>query len=343
MEKLPEFKRPSPDVVGTASPKRKTELQLSILERFGEHHYKQFPNDGAALRAHEYDKREVEKIAISLANEITNDLRVKSGLAPFDVPEQNIHVVPDKVLRAVSNSGDSAVTLADKQAIFIDAEKIRQNLFIMASVVLHEIIHLKQFEIEQLDDAHRSHAPYRSGFEIDSTFKKDKMAKGFYRVFTGLNEAVVATMENKFVGRIAENIPELKDEIEWLKSHEAAELKEKVAHERGVDVNEIFWISRDGKFFETRSYVGQRQTLQYLVETIYQDNKDKFASDEAVMWLFFVAHFNGKILGLAKLIENSFGKESFRILGTMDKENISAGITLHTLEKRRRLLLAKRK
>ena len=93
-EKMPQFERPEPVIVGPATPEKKKEYKQMILERFGERHYEQIPeNQRKILESLEYEKKPYEKSAIEKANEITNSLLNEFGLTSFDVPERNIHIV----------------------------------------------------------------------------------------------------------------------------------------------------------------------------------------------------------------------------------------------------------
>jgi len=53
------------------------------------------------------------------------------------------------------------------------------------------------------------------------------------------------------------------------------------------------------------------------------------------MKLFFKSHFDGKLLPIARLIEKSFDKGAFRIIGMMDDEN-SASLLMDYLIKHRK-------
>jgi hypothetical protein len=45
------------------------------------------------------------------------------------------------------------------------------------------------------------------------------------------------------------------------------------------------------------------------------------------------AHFTGRLLEIGRLVEKTFGKESFRILGNMDTDGKSAVLCFETLKK----------
>lgn len=92
-EKIPEFQRPEPVIVGPASPERKQKVKQMILERFGERHYEQLTEEQRQiLESLEYEKKDYEKLAIKQANEITDSFLQKFGLRSFNIPERKIHI-----------------------------------------------------------------------------------------------------------------------------------------------------------------------------------------------------------------------------------------------------------
>ena len=155
-------------------------------------------------------------------------------------------------------------------------------------------------------------------------------------MFEGLNEAVVAEIEKKYLPEMVEHNDETKDEWKWLQTEEAFTLKQKIAHENEIQLSEIVWINRGGKDYRTYPYGAQRQVLTYVVNSIWADGG--FESREEVLNLFFQGHFNGKLLKIARCVEKSFGKGSFRMLAGMSKESNSAWQMLEQLKKKRRLL-----
>ena len=55
-----------------------------------------------------------------------------------------------------------------------------------------------------------------------------------------------------------------------------------------------------------------------VTEEIINNYPEKYVSKEAIRKEFLKAHFNGNFLKIAQLIENTFGKGSFRTLGMMN-------------------------
>ncbi len=331
-EKLLSFKRPEPTVVGSVSKEKKEKIKQKILENFGEGHYNQIPEDKRKiLESLEYEKKPYEKSAIDISNKITNLMISEFGLTPFDIPEKNIHIVPESLYKEIDEGKNLGATFQKEQIIVLNAEK-NMNFFGRVSTIFHEIIHLKgYFSLEAQEDSLKLR---RSGLKMNTSFKKEKNI-GNFNLFHGLNEAVVAEIEKEYFKELVGQNQFLKKEYEWESSEEAQKLKEKIAEENGINADEILSVNKNGKNFETFSYIIQRKVLNYIVDQIYKDNEDKFNSRDDVMKLFFKAHFDGKIINLAKLIEKSFGKKAFRVIGIMDEQSNSARSVMDYLMKSR--------
>lgn len=303
-------------------PRKKEEYKQMILGRFGEHHYKQIrKHEKRILESLGRKKKPYEKLAIEKANEITNAMLDEFGLTPFDVPERNIHIMPKKLYKEIESDDDvPAVTFQEQQLIALNAERTVHPIY-RVSIILHEITHLKNFlAIEAHEDLYKS---WRRGLKIGTSRRKAERI-GYFEAFSGLDEAVVSEIQKKYLPGLLQQNKFLADEYNWEISKEAHDLKEKAAREEEIDTDEIIWITKDGKDYGSLPYYEERKVLSYIVDRLYKDNADKFDSRDEVMKLFFKSHFDGRLLLIARLIEESFGKGSFRMVGMMDDENTNS-------------------
>ena len=71
-------------------------------------------------------------------------------------------------------------------------------------------------------------------------------------------------------------------------------------------------------------YHDERQQFNALVDELFERNKEDFESREQVFNLFAEATMTGKLLPIARLIEKTFGKGSFKMIGekSADKTEI---------------------
>ncbi len=62
-------------------------------------------------------------------------------------------------------------------------------------------------------------------------------------------------------------------------------------------------------------YVDERRFFNKLLDRLYEKNKDSFSSRDEIFALFVKGGFGGNIMPVARLVEKTFGKGSFRRLG----------------------------
>ncbi len=329
----PKFERPEPTVIGPASDETKESVKRLILERFGEKHLEQLSEeDREKLESSELKKEPYEKLVIERANKITNELLRDAGQSPFEIPERNIHDIPNRLFEKLEDDGDTrAVTYSDQQSIFINSDKIR-NPIDRSATILHEMTHLKSFlSLEVHEDDLFIH---RAGLKVAPTRKK-REDLGYYNSFTGLNEAVVTEMEKTYLTQLLEFNKFIRNEKEWESSEEALKTKGDIAKEKNMDPEEIICLTKieGGYEYKIFPYPAQRKVLHHTVNKIFEDNRKKFKSENEVMKLFFNAHFNGQLIEIGRLIEKSFGEGSFRIVGMMDDDSKSANRVMDYLKK----------
>lgn len=350
-EPKPKFERPPVKVIGKIKEEKKKELSEEISRRFREGTIDDLPEKIVGeIEALEYDKRPYEVDFINASNELINETLRKYGLEPFDIPAKNIHMLPPELYKKLAlDKTNSAIHVPMKQLIILSASEHRLSPIKTAGTIFHEMVHLKgfvSFDVAEGDKPETEgakkqklefkRAARRVGLMISGSYKKSDEGR-YYESFRGLNEAVVTELENGYTDRVVKssNDPEVKKELEWLESDKAKEFKQGAAKNNNMPEEEILWISRDGKDFIRRPYADQRKVLRYLAEEIAA--KQGISKEEALD-LFIKAHFTGNILTIAKLVEKTFGKNSFFVLGGMDAEAQSARRTLDYLKKQRRLV-----
>ena len=342
-EKSTKFERPPIPVFGSVDSLFPEEEKQKVSEEFGgkfsEGEFTELSDKALEdIKTQEYDKRPYELEFIEKSSEITNRLREKYGLAGFDLSPRNIHILPPELFKKIYNNS-SAVANHDpyRQVITANSDGLRyqDNRVSEASSIFHETIHLKSYvslDIDQKEDKKRR-SIRRLGLTISEGYDKADKDE-WYESFRGLNEAVVSELEQRYADEVAQasSDPETQDEIKWLASKEALELKKKAVENKSFTEDEIKWISKDGERWLSRSYREHRRILKYIVGQVAEDAGE---STEKVYELFFKAHFTGNILEITKLIESTFGPGQFRALGMMSSEESSANQMLDYLKKQR--------
>ena len=313
-EKLPQGERPEVKIVGNAPKDLKEGLRKIYATLFGEGHFTDLP-EALYIRVQEKEiqKEQLDRDIIRACNDLTNEVLERNGSQPFDIPERNIHILSSEFYHQVHPTIGKvpAATLMERQAIIIDDET-RKKLIEYASSILHEVFHLKGYFAEEssntgTDKNEYTQIKYRVGLMISSLSKKDaRLGRVHIKNFIGLNEAVVSIFESTHLQELLERIN---------------------SPDRNTE-DFLLEINNDD------SYLPQIKVFRIIVESIAEAQE---MTEEEVINLFYKAHNDGHILHVAKLIEKTFGKGSFRFIGTMDKGEKSAGRVMDYLQKQRRL------
>lgn len=320
-------------------------MKKKISEYFGEKHLEDIPEKSKGeLKRQEYIKTPEELELIGCANKKTNEFMKQAGLNPYDVPDKNLHVVPPKLYQEIHGSGinsSSAATIKREQMAIFNADYCRTNPVLFGDDVFHEMMHLKNhFAIEVQKGKEEKAFEFRGSLNMQSAEKTDAKTGGSHEHFGGLEEAAIVFQEKKYFKEML-NLPILKKEKEWLESAEAAELKTKLAEEKKVPAENILWINKE-KDYSLLAYPIHYKIMDFLSSEIQKQFSEKYATPDDAALEFTTSSFNGHVLGLAKLVEKTFGKGSFEVLGMMTPEANSAIQMLEYLRRARARQLKKK-
>lgn len=329
MEKLPYGQRPEIKVVG-GSEGEKEKFKQRAQNEFGEGHQKMKNKElEKELQENEIEKSDVEQEIIAVANELTNEVLKRFGCQPFDIPEKNIHIYPEKFYKEkIAGDGAPGRFSFYRQAILLSEEGISKNPYYLAIIILHEMIHAKNFS--SLTNTKDDIFLRREGFKMH---RKDRDADTLYTVFHGMNEAITEKIAKEL-------FPDLLNSVSFFKhanENETDEFSLKLKDGIKDFTDEVYLFDKTTKKIDRFAYHEQRRVLDYVIQSLSEDNEDKFETKQNVLDLFYKAYFSGEVLEIARLIKKSFGEDAFRILGNISKEPQSAVEVLDYLEKKRRL------
>jgi len=176
--------------------------------------------------------------------------------------------------------------------------------------ILHEIMHLESFQSYQQI---KSHAITDRRLGISMVSYKD--GKSY---FLDINEAVTEELSKRFAekyfGKMEVLQPELDKKDSW-KRH----LKPHAKH-RGENLRYVEDVEGKSPTFFYHTYKDEREQLNELIADLYEKHKGRFESPEKVFDLFARACMTGKVLELARLIEDTYGKGAFRDLAEKTKQ-----------------------
>ncbi len=286
------------------SPRREEEFRESNISRvvgegIGDHHelqekYKQafiHPADqnwteNIPLADLEVEKTEQDKEIINLIfSKIPDFVQTYRGKA-VPVTQEHIHFLDrEKTLKLMIDYAEAyrkmdGVGLFNLRGqyigVFSDASFQER-----AHTVVHELIHFNSFHslnTPELVEKSESEESRRTGLVIA---RQGDMYRGDVDVppaFEWLNEAVTEELTIEFCKKYLSNTS------------------------AGVMENSQF-------------YENDRNALKTVIEDLFDKNRDSYGSEEEVFNLFAVGALEGNILPLAKLVDKTYGKGTFREWG----------------------------
>ena len=330
MEKGPEIR-----IVGRASAEKKEQVRREVERALFSHFESLSPREKEQFKKFEYPKSEKELALINFVNEETSRLMREAGIEPYDIPAENYHIIPPELYKKVAGDDGIAAAFSTRQGIIFDAQYFRDNPVNFGAVALHESLHLKAyFSIEVQEESSKvSKASYREGVVIQA-LQSHRYHGKYHQHFAGLDEAIVAETEKRLLAKLLDH-PELATEKEWLMSDKAMEMRRKLAKERKIPEDDIFWVGEEDNNCKTVPYFQQRNVLNYVCVEIQKQFPNEYQSADDVYKIFLKAHFTGQLLPLGRLVEKTFGEESFRLLGNMDTNSKSGVLHLESLKKAR--------
>lgn len=285
------------------------------------------------LETNSSDSKELEKTSeqhalIERTYAEMKDFLAQYGVEAVEIPVANVHVLDkakftEEELKKIQKQfgTENGFYSALKQGVAIMKDYNASKLSFLQTLI-HEMLHLQGFYSYQKseqktadltlrnEDESASMNIRRSGFSIGTN-------DGERLLFHKLNESVITELEIRFERMYMAEWPELVEEIkardEYIgqiaeRDHAPIEkVRQTVAGIKGDKISGYKWVSYP--------YHEERQQFNSLVDELYKRNRSDFESREQVFNLFADATLTGRLLPIARLIEKSFGKGSFRMIG----------------------------
>ena len=238
------------------------------------------------------------------------DFLAQFGLRAMSITPDHIHVADEATLTLETRKRNKIPN--DSGGFYMD-DKLgtvvfsNQNPLVFAGDVVHEILHLLAFNSLVPSEPHGEFVrPRRIGFQIIDR-------GGKIRYFHEVNEAITEELARIFDRTYFAGVPPLKLEV----AERNAFIK-KYPKTDGDNLQAIqSWQNPNGTWtteLTPYAYRNERKNLKILIDDIAEKNKTTFPSWHDVAKLFVEAAFTGRLLPVARAVEKSFGKGSFRML-----------------------------
>jgi hypothetical protein len=268
----------------------------------------------------EKDAEDVE-IIDGILTRISDFVREYDGKRVSGLNAANIHLIDTDKLSpeekaAIEDADIGAICDFETQSVVVLPKK--DSHLTTAQRIVHELMHLHAFTSLEVGESPSSESspmvtaqgaklyPRRIGFGVfDKTHTK--------RYFRDFDEAIIEELSSRFDARYFAEFPALAPELERRKK-----IQQTVKSAPQEIAAVVTKQSEEGRWetsIEQWRYRDQRRKLQSLIRDIYEAHVDEFASEEEVFKVFAKTVMTGRLLKIARLTEETFGKGSFSELG----------------------------
>lgn len=312
-EQLPKRESPVERVIGPGFDAEDYEIALEYLRR-------RFKiQDFEGLRGIEREKTEEEKEILNWVNNETNELIEAYGARSVDIPQKNIHIIPEEQWLKTTNMDNSAAfyNFSTQAILYRDAS----SKSLLAYRAFHEMMHIKFHQTAQYaeEKGKKGFTTYRSGLGLSSEKREDSAIQ-----FRKINEAIVETLAINFWNEKISKDGRFADEAIKIERAKNVLREEKLE----IQFDELAAVTQkepDGNpQFLYFSYPDERAALGHLINALYKSNREKFKTPGEIFDLFVRSSITGHMVELAKLIDRTRGTGAFKRLGEMSSEKHTA-------------------
>ena len=284
--------------------------------------------------------------AINQANRFLKSFFGRYGIEWQKVPIEKIHLLDpiewqkrNPSLKKETDLGDGKINISttlgyfapdDRNVKIFQLENPKEHLALL-NVIVHEMIHANMFYSlhpvkekqpstislsRKREDGQETHETLlltwrRSGFNISG--------RTGHSFFHWLNEALTEELAARFDAEYFSRIPYTTAEYAAREAviQQTLSSPAQIKRARRYVANPAQGVNEKGQTtlrYDPRPYEIHRKALETYLAKLYGKNREQFASQQEVFKLFVNAAWDGNILPVARLVESTFGKGSFREL-----------------------------
>lgn len=258
---------------------------------------------------YEQIKTPEEKRLINIAGNITNTFVERHGGSGFEIIESRVHLLPKDTLSHIPqfqvDGGGVSFPFAGR--IILVTDIVRKHPIHFLKVLIHEEIHVKSYLSAMLGE---KGGLRRRGFSTPrSSDSKNNLFVGLDEALTeeGAYDCLIEAMSDSRLSAVSRHV----------RSEAGSAARTQYAERNYIPRNEVLWALPDGSDGGSLVYFPQRQTFEFIQEKLLIDNPIRLSKPAEVRALFYRAKFQGNLLPVARLIEQSFGEGAFRVVADM--------------------------
>lgn len=281
------------------------------------------------------------------------EFSTKYGARALDIPPENIHIFDEakmtpereEVISKKMGKVEAVFSFEDQQIFILHVPLWASNPLGLARLISHEMLHNISFQTAELKldqdgkikgikvtgEGKEGNAqtlvilPRRMGFRVMKNKPNENKEDNEVVYFHFLDEAMIAELTMRFDWQYFPRIPliaeskEYKTREEYYNSFNNQEVKnrarKKYAFAWDLENCQIDGENAISANVKTHEYARERERLNKLIDELFEKNEGTFKDREGVFDVFARAVMTGRLLPVARLIEKTFGKGSFRELG----------------------------
>ena len=276
------------------------------------------------LQLYEYQKTIIETEMIALAVDFVNGLRQKFGLEPVSFDDSQLVILPEEYFNEIYESNGTMVTQGNTLTIGTKTGHRRDETGKQFGILFsHELTHLFAPRVfysgqEESSNYHQTGVSLYGREQIDS----DQAIR--YEYFKGLHEVMAMLVQSRFAQLLLKREKTSFDRLNTVKEHiDFTKAKGDLTETLTYFEDEDNWSNISD------TYQGFFRVFKFVADVIAEEQSVKIKNIEN---MFLKAHFTGRLLPIARLVEKSFGEGSFRLLGEMQNEQ-SVATTMRGLKR----------
>ena len=257
----------------------------------------------------EGDKTEEEKEVVSQILNLMPDFIRRYGGVPVDIKQEQIYFLEnsDSLKKQMTGGYESEgfYSQAKQMAVIFKSKGILDD----SHKLVHELLHFNSFQSLEGKEKNKM-KQRRFGFTIKN--KENDF------LFENIDEAVIEKLAVRFDRESFAKIPQI-SKLTEERNNMIASLVEQYPESKEF-IENASSIALNGEDFEVASSRHEEiEILDEIIKEIYMGNRENFESEDDIFNLFAKAVMSGELLPVARLIEKTYGKGSFRKLGQETK------------------------
>lgn len=297
---------------------------------------------------YELEKTPEDLEILNKVETIVDKIVAQYGGDPKPLPINHIYILKPGGILAVSE-GKFTGGLHMPYGLQIAVEKGKSKL-LFATIIAHELFHLKSYKSARVGEHGEGVVLYRSGLSMIDKKDLSKEMGEEKEYFAVLEEAIVVECTKKFLDEVrvdpdfreetvafkrfrdlvaeyhrSEGVPEevIKEEMEELKYIEGVQgiVEQVLAYSEDERKRQPFaagvvasMYKNDEDKIEWIERRKERKKMYELLDKLVLNSAGKFKKRDEIFDEFAKANFSGNYLALARIVEDILGKGSFRKL-----------------------------